>query len=136
MELELVEIPGLGQQHETVWKVRALMVNGRDDVTHALLRWKREHPDDYKAIMKVMRFAAQQHRVQNPKHVKRSANSGHGNAYEMIAYTGIARVMFFYDEGHEKIIVCTNHYQKSQGDQGAAFERCVGLRKLYFEHFK
>ena len=43
----------------------------------------------------------------------------------VIAYTGVARLMFFYDERKEKIIVCTNHYQKSQGDQEAAFERCA-----------
>ena len=131
MKLELVEIPGLEPRYETEWKVRALVIECRDPVRAALVRWMREYPDDFKAIMKVMRLAAQQKRVQNQKHVKKSANAKHGNVYEMIAYTGVARLMFFYDETENAIIVCTNEYEKSRGDQDAAFQRCADLRDLY-----
>jgi hypothetical protein len=130
--IELLEIPGLDARQPTVWKVRALVVEGRNPVLAALVRWHREHPADYRAIMKVMRLAAQQKRVRNPKHVKKSADDKHGNAYEMIAYTGIARLMFFYDEGTESLIVCTNEFEKGDGDQSAAFQRCVIFRDLYF----
>lgn len=132
MTIELLEIPGIEARHQTEWKVRALTVDGKDPVRAALLRWKRQYPDDYKAIMKVIRLAAQQYRVKNQKHVKKSADDKHGNAYEMIAYTGVARLMFFYDEDEGALIVCTNEFEKGRGDQNAAFQRCVAFRELYF----
>lgn len=113
--------------------MRALVVDGRNPVLVALIRWQREYPDDYTAIMKVMRLAAQQYRVRNPKHVKKSSDPKHGNAYEMIAYTGIARLMFFYDEDEESLIICTNEFEKGGGDQSAAFQRCVTFRELYLK---
>jgi hypothetical protein len=134
MNLELVEIPGLDNIHQTRWRVRALVIDGRDPVRVALLHWKREYPVDYKAIMKVMRLIGQQDRLRNPKHVKKSNNPAHGPVYEMIAYTGVARLMFFYDERGESLIVCTNEYQKSQGDQDAAFQKCAALRNIYLRY--
>jgi hypothetical protein len=131
--IELIEIAGLEARHQTRWKVRALVIDKRDPVTVALVRWQREYPNDYKAIMKVMRLAAQQKRVMNPKHVKKSDDTRHGNAYEMIAYTGIARLMFFYDEHEEALIVCTNPFEKGVGDQSVAFQRCANLRDLYLK---
>ena len=133
MAIELLDIPGLDARHQTTWKVRALVVDGRDPVRAALFRWQREYPDDYKAIMKVMRLAAQQYRVHNPKHVRKSTDPKHGNAYEMIAYTGVARLMFFYDQGDESLILCTNEFEKSRGDQSAAFQLCALYRDLYFQ---
>ena len=132
MSIELVEIPGIEAQYQTKWKVRALVVVGRDPVREALIRWQKHYPDDYKAIMKAMRIAAQKYRVYNQKLVKKSTDSSHGNAYEFIAYTNIARLMFFYDEGDESLIVCTNEFEKSRGDQSAAFLLCTQLRELYF----
>ena len=132
MPIELVEIPGLETQHQTEWKVRALVVDGRDPVRAALIRWKREYPDDYKAIMKAMRMAGQQYRLHNQKLVKKSTDANHGNAYEFIAYTGVARLMFFYDKSSESLIVCTNEFEKSRGDQSDAFLLSTQLRELYF----
>jgi len=57
-----------------------------------------------------------------------------GDVYEMIAYTGVARLMFFYDEEDDALIVCTNDYEKSRGDQSAAFRRCAALRSYYFRN--
>jgi hypothetical protein len=131
MKIELKEIPGVDATHETVWKVRALVVNDHDPVREALARWLREHPNDHTAIMKVIKLAAQQRRVQNPKHVKKTANAKQGDVYEMIAYTGIARLMFFYDEENESIIICTNEYEKGSGSQDSAFARCAAFRELY-----
>lgn len=131
MTVELVHIPGVDPSHETVWEVRALVVDGRDPVRSALFRWRREYPDDYRAILKVMRLAAQQYRVLNPKHVKRSSNESFSEVYEMIAYTGIARMMFFYDESGPSLIVCSNEHEKGRGNQDAAFARCAALCELY-----
>lgn len=132
MPIELVEIPGLETQHQTEWKVRALVVDGRDPVRAALIRWQRENPGDYKAIMKALRMAGQQQRLHNQKLVKKSTDANHGNAYEFIAYTGVARLMFFYDKGNESLIICTNEFEKSRGDQSAAFHLCTLYRNLYF----
>ena len=136
MKIELLEIPGIEPRHETVWKVRALVVEDRDPVGDAMYEWGRKHPDDYRAILKVMRLAAQQRRVTNPKHVKISANPDHGDVYEMIAYTGVARLMFFYDETDAAMIVCTNPYEKGRGSQDAAFGRCAAFRDLYRKNRK
>src|SRR5437764_1201664 len=136
MGLELVEIPGFEPRHETIWKVRALVVNGRDPVRAALARWSQGDQKDYKAIMKVMRLAAQQEHIHNPKHVKKSANPKHSNVYEMLAYTEKARLMFFYDDTERALIICTNEYEKGVGDQDAAFRLCSELRKLYFQETK
>jgi hypothetical protein len=131
--LKLVEIPALDPKLETAWKVRALVVGDKDPVRAALSRWRRERPEDFKRIMKVMGLAAQQERVLNPKHVKKSNNESDGPVYEMLSYTGAARLMFFYDrEAGAAIIVCTNDYEKSRGSQSAAFKLCGELRTLYF----
>jgi hypothetical protein len=133
MKVELVEIDGIEKRHETVWKIRALVVADRNPVTEALWRWQRKHPNDYTAILKVMRLAGQQFRVQNPKHVKKSTNPAHGEVYEMLAYTGVARMMFFYDDEDDALIICTNEYEKGGGDQDAAFARCAAFKTLYLQ---
>jgi uncharacterized phage-like protein YoqJ len=132
--ITLEDIPDVDPSIEAIWKVRAMVVDGRDPVQAALARWKKKYPNDYKAILKVMNFAAQNKRVSNPKYVKKSSNPAHNNAYEMIAYTGIARLMFFYDEREEALIVCTNEFEKCRGNQDAAFQRCVDFRELYERH--
>ena len=131
----LVEIPGFDPKFETEWKVRALVVNGQDPVRAALIRWSRSCDKDFTAIMKVMRLAAQQKRVRNPKHVKKCANSAHGDVYEMIAYTSTARLMFFYHEAEQSLIVCTNDYEK-KGSQDAAFARCAALKAIFLKEFR
>jgi hypothetical protein len=131
MSIELVDIPELSVPLNAKWQVRALVVDGRDPVRVALFNWKRAYPNDYKAIIKVLKLAASQRRVLNQKHVKKSRNKAHGEVFEAIAYTGIARLMFFYDEREKSLIVCTNEYEKGSGDQDVAFERCAKLRDFY-----
>lgn len=132
MKLELVDIPGLETLSAGVWKVQALVVGGRDPVRSALAKWQRESPNDYRAILKVMRIASQQNRVLNPKHVKPAVGASCDGVYEMIAYTRCARLMFFYDEQDDALIICTNEYEKGRGSQDAAFKRSAELRGLYF----
>lgn len=135
MTIELQEIDGLEPKYETRWKIRALVIDGKNPVKAALVRWEKEREQDFKKIMKVMRLAAQQDKVRNPTHVKKSTNPAHGNAYEMLAYSDVARLMFFYDETEESVIVCTNEFEKSRGNQSAAFERCVILRDFYLKNY-
>jgi hypothetical protein len=128
MPIELVDIPGLQLPLHAQWQVKALVIDGRDPVRAALFRWNREYPKDYKAIIKVLKLAAQQYRVKQEKHVKQSKDKSHGEVFEAIAYTRITRLMFFYDESEASLIVCTNEYEKSRGDQDAAFARCAAFR--------
>ena len=141
MTFKLEEIPGLDPSVQTVWKVRALVIchpdGDRNPTLAALDRWSREHPKAHKAIIKVMKIAAQQQRVQNQKHVKKSTNELHGDVYEMIACTDIARLFFFYEKGEngeDSLIICTHEYEKGGGDQDAAFKRCAAFRDLYRKH--
>ncbi len=137
MTITLAEIPGLNPAVQTVWKVRALVISDRNPTQAALDRWIVAHPEAHKSIIKVMKLAAQQRRVQNQKHVKKSTNPKHGDVYEMIAQTDIARLFFFYEksaDGKNSLIICTNEFEKGGGDQDAAFKRCANLRDLYWKH--
>lgn len=134
MTITLAEIPGLDPAVQTVWKVRELVIDDHHPVQVALDRWIKEHPAGHKTILKVMRLAAQQERVLNPKHVKKSTNPKHGDVYEMIAYTEIPRLFFFYEKGTDSLIICTNDFDKGDGDQDAAFKRCADLRDFYRKH--
>lgn len=131
MKIGLQDIPQLVTPSPHVWKVKALTLDDRCPVLATLLEWKRSHPKAFKAIMKVMVLVAQQKRVRNPKHVKKNGNPEHGDVYEMLAYGGVARVMFFYDARRESLIVCTNAFVKGDGDQDAAFRRCAEMKRLY-----
>jgi len=130
MKVELAEIPGFDARYEKMWKVRALAIDNKNPALAALVNWQKHRPNDFRAILKVMRIAAQQDRVRNPKHVKKCGNPKHGEVYEMIAYTSTSRLMFFYDNDGESLIVCTNEHEK-KGDQDAAFERCATLKAIY-----
>ena len=135
MRLKLAEIPGLELSAQAVWKVRALVFvspeGDRNPTLAALERWIREYPKAYKNIIKVMKIASLKTRVQNHKHVKRSSNPKHGEVYEMIAYRDVPRLFFFYEDGSDNLIICTNEFEKSGGDQDAAFARCACVRDLY-----
>lgn len=108
----------------------------------ALDRWRND-PDmkkDYELIIRAIKIAARVERVQDEKIVKRSDNTRHGEVYEFRAYdherrrTGKARLMFFYDDSEEALIICTNSYEKDIGTafaQDRMFEMCDRYRKEY-----
>mgnify|MGYP001581636057 CR=1 len=134
MKTSLMEIPGIEPEHQTVWRVRVLAIDDKAPALAALIRWEKTYIKEYKSIMKVLRLAGQQQRVKNPKHVKKTNNPKHGEVYEAIAYTGIARLMFFYDDRTEALIICTNEYEKGGGNQDAAFARCAQLKQVYLDN--
>lgn len=134
MRLELIEIPGMELSHQTCWKVRALAVDGSSPALNALLVWAKSQKADYNKIMKVMRIVGQTRYIVDPKKVKKSSNSQHEGVYEMRAHRGHARLMFFYSEEEESVVVCTHDYWKGRGSQDSAFRRCAELRQFYLSH--
>lgn len=136
MTITLEDIPELQLPINAVWQVKALVVDGKSPALDALESWSRQHPDDYKRILKSIRIAVSQRRVTaDRKHVGKNQNPKHGDVYEFIAYTGIARLMFFYDDHADALIICTNALGKvnSAANQDAAFARCAAYRDLYLK---
>jgi hypothetical protein len=91
------------------------------------VRWKCEYHYDFKAIMKSDALGCPAEETAKSKPCKEVSKCKHRNLYEMIAYTGVARLMFFYDDTEN----ATEEHEKSRGDQDAAFQRCADLRDLY-----
>lgn len=134
MSVKLIDIPCITLHDQTVWKVRVLQINGRDLVLPELLEWSKKLPDDYKKIMKVLKMVGQQIRIRDEKKVKKSKNPKHDGVYEIRADKGHARLMFFYDDKSQSVVVCTNTYWKSkssQKEQENAFDQCNRLKKHY-----
>lgn len=135
MTITLEEVPQLDLPVQALWQVKAMVVDGRSPALSALVEWKRYRPDDYKRILKAIRLAAMERRLTGArKHVGKNQNPDHGEVYEFIAFTGKARLMFFYDETAEAIIVCTNAHEKgNSSQQDAAFARCAAYKSLYLK---
>jgi hypothetical protein len=134
MAIELIQIPGVTNQHQTRWLVRVLQFNDRDLVLGSLVKWKRESPSDYNKIMKVLQMIGQLDRIRDEKHVKKSDNPKHDKVYEIRAHRGSARLMFFYCEKNQSAVICTNTYWKakdSKKEQDQAFETCHKLKQIY-----
>lgn len=136
MALELIQIPGITNQHQTRWLVRVLQINGHDLVLGSLADWARNSSGDYKKIMKVLQMIGQVDRMRDEKHVKKSDNPKHDKVYEIRAHKGSARLMFFYSEKNRSVVICTNSYGKakdSKKEQDQAFETCHKLKQIYEE---
>ncbi len=70
-------------------------------------------------------------RVRDEKLVTKCANPDYGDIHEARAHKGHARLMFFYSEREQAVIVCTNEFWKGKGSQDAAFARCAKLKQIY-----
>jgi phage-related protein len=129
--IRLVEIPEVGPEWESEHKIRALAVGGRAPAIDFLVQLKRDHRDDYKRILKVMRLVGTQTRVRNENHVKRGKQ--HREIYEMRAHKGHARLLFFYAQA--AVVICTHGFRKAKesaaAEQNREFEKCELLRKRY-----
>ena len=134
MAVELIQIPGVTNHHQLVWQIRALQINGRNLVLGPLAEWERKSPGDYKKIMKVISIIGQVDRIRDEKKVKKSSNTKHDGVYEIRADKGSARLMFFYFEIKQAVVICTNNYWKtksSKKEQDQAFETCHKLKLIY-----
>ena len=142
MVFKLENIPGLSDEEQCAHKIRALSLNGRNPVSAALLKWKRDCPADFKKIMRGIRFAVEHEKDEllGTNYVERCDNAEYGELYEFRNNRCPLRLMFFFDENDQTLIVCTNDYQKSDaqrtksGGQDTAFSKCAQLRDLYYEH--
>ena len=135
MTIKLEDIPGLDLPLGTEWQIKAVVINKKSPAIYALSKWKETKPNDYKAIIKVLKLASVQNRVIIEKHVKQSANKSHGEVFEARAHRLKARLMFFYDD-EKQALICTHGYEKGNGDQNAAFGKCATYRDYYFENKK
>ena len=134
MAVELIQIPGVTNHHQLVWQIRALQFNSRNLVLGPLAEWERKSPGDYKKIMKVLSIIGQVDRIRDEKKVKKSSNTKHDGVYEIRADKGSARLMFFYCERKQAVVICTNTYWKtksSKKEQDQAFETCHNLKQFY-----
>lgn len=132
--VELRDIMGLDAEQGDIWRIQALAIDGRSPVLSELTKWAKSEKADFRKIIKAMRFAAKVKRVTDPKHVKRCQNPDYADTYEFRADKGQARVMFFYDEREENLIVCTVPFFGKGGSpkkQDAAFKQCNTLKSLY-----
>ncbi len=139
MRIELLDIPSLPDEFQTVHTVKALAVEGKCLAIAALLQWKRECPAAWKKLMKAVRYVGTTERrnIVNPKYVKKCDNPVYGDVYEARADKGKPRLFFFYDENDETIVICTNAYEKDDsrrgksGGQDAAFKLCAQMKEIY-----
>ena len=142
MKTDLIDIPGLFVGANPRWKVKALFNGESSLAVNALVRWSND-PDmkkDYERIIDAIQIAAQVERVRDENIVKISDNPEHGEVYEFRAYdyetrrSGKARLMFFYDDSEDALIICTNSYEKDKGAafaQDRMFEMCDRFKKEY-----
>ena len=143
MKTELIDIPGLFLGSDAQWKVKALKINGEVSLAiDALDRWRADPKmkRDHKLIIEAIQYAAHVRRVEDDRVVKISDNMNHGEVYEFRAYdfdrqrAGKARLMFFYDESDDALIICTNSYEKDIGTafaQDRMFAMCDRFKKEY-----
>ena len=142
MKTDLIDIPGLFVGANPRWKVKALFNGEVSLAVNALVRWSND-PDmkkDYERIIDAIQIAAKVERVRDENIVKVSDNPEHGDVYEFRSYdyetrrAGKARLMFFYDESEEALIICTNSYEKDIGTafaQDRMFAMCDRFKKEY-----
>ena len=114
MNLELIQIPGVANHHQSFWLVRVLQIDGKNLVLGPLVEWSRNSKSDYKKIMKVLTMIGQVHRIWDQKKVKKSNNPKHEGVYEIRAHKDSARLMFFYCDKKQQVVICTNTYWKSK----------------------
>ena len=148
MDIKLKEIPNLDYPvgSKVRWKIVTLEIEGRNPAYNKIAEWygcydltkKIEKPGaEYKKIAKSMERAAIRDIVRSDKYVVKSTNPKHGDVYELRAPKGKARLMFFYDDEGESLIVCTNPYSKAKGHskkaQDNAFTHCAFLKEKYLE---
>lgn len=135
MKVELIEIGAVPDGGSAHWKVRALSIDGVSPALTALDQWLSTNKSEFKKIIKSLRFAAQLHRVTDEKFVKKCANPAYGDVYEARAHRGHARLMFFYSDRDDAVIVCTNDFWKNQANQNTAFGHCAQFKTIFEKHY-
>lgn len=146
MTIGLERVPGIEEQHETAYHVRALLWNGGSLALDSLAEWQRRQPMDYKQIMAGLRYVAgtkqpwenlgrvRANGVPEPAHA-RGAPQDH-KIYEVKALKEHARILFYLAPGTpETIVLLCGFWKKRDRDpeQRRAFERAQTLRNHAFD---
>ena len=133
MDLKLLEVEAVPDSPTDHWKVRAISVNGKAPALSTLSSWSKNEKADFRKIIKALRLAAAtKKRVTDPRLVKKCAT--YDGVYEARADKGSARLMFFYSEAEEMIIVCTDGFWKG-GNQDTAFKHCADFKSLFDKNY-
>lgn len=145
MKIELEDIPGLEQHFSEPpqWRVKTCCLGGAGNlVLKKLSQWADdpEMEEEYAQIIANIVVTACSERIESDTpFVKRNHNPENGEVYEFRAFNekieraGKARVLFFYDEEDGNMIICTNTFEKGQGDQNMSFRQCAHLKQLYLQ---
>jgi len=139
MRIELQDIPGLSDEHQTEHRIKSLSLNGADRARTALLNWKKDYGADWKKLIKAICYVGTNERknLKNPAYVKKCDNPKHGDVYELRANRCKLRLFFFYDPTDEAVVICTNDFVKNDsrrgksGGQDAAFGLCAEMKNIY-----
>ncbi len=137
MTVKLRHIEDVKTSEEYPYQVRALEINRRSLALDAIAKWKKDHRKEYKKIITTINLLAKNGRISDPNRVKKSRK--YPTSYEMKAKRCSARLYFFYMDGNEEIIVCTNGQWKSKpskNEQDRAFKMCNDLRKTYHKEIE
>ena len=116
LKYKLLKIPGVQEEWESIHRLRALEINGKSPTFDFINRIKIRNPQEYKAIMKVLRLIGSNDRVRNPDHVK--LYKKHSRIYELIVYKGNSRISFFYHNDGRSNAICIATFWKNQTGQG------------------
>lgn len=137
----LVDIPGLTDEEQSCWKIKALAVIGeerkaRSAVLEALVDWQKRHKQDWKRIVRSIKYVAgNEHHLDKTKVEEDRKKRG---GYEIRANACKLRLMFFKDTEEDSLVICALPFQKGKGfhdkDQDAAFKRCADLKNIYMNN--
>lgn len=112
------------------WKIRALMLDNKSFALDAIRQWKGNVAAGLSMIQTSLRnIACTRGHCADPYHAKQS--EGYPGAWEAMAYTKKARLMFFYSD-KENLVICTNGMLKGD-NQNKAFKTCLQLREQYIQ---
>ncbi len=144
MQIELQDIPGLDSLFSETpkWRVKTCCLGGAGNlVLKKLDQWRNDSgmEEEYQQIIaNIVTTAYSDKILSDTPFVKKNTNPENGEVYEFRAFNeqikraGKARVLFFYDEEGENLIICTNTFEK-QGDQNMSFSQCARLKEHYLQ---
>ena len=135
MAIELIDIPGVDIPANARWQVKLLSADGDLRLLKTLKEWSIKNRDEYKKLLKAIKVTSSLEKNPNITQVKPCGNEKIKDVYEFISYGAKLRILFFYERIENKLIICTNTFDKS-GDQNSSFIRCHNLREEYLKSQK
>lgn len=133
----MIDIPESDIGEQQCWKIQFLGTldesnNTRSPVLNDFLEWKKKNRKEFAKIVRAMTYAATHSKHIDPKFVKEDREKRGG--FEFRNNRCNLRLLFFYDDDNDQIIICTNTFKKSKNKaQDEAFAKCARLKDAYFE---